>query len=379
MIVWHIHIDGFLKKYMEKSRILIVTPSYLPLLGGMEEQCYQLAKEFLAKNYVVDILTEQTLENFPLEENMEGVLVHRMKKPNRSSIFSYLRLAKDIFDYLRKNRDYKFIIIRTFTLHGLVTGFLKYFNILKIKTFITADTGGENDELDFLGKSIFKKILVLFFRAHDYINSISEINYTKLVKLGFPTEKITRISNGVDCREYDNSHYPEKINNFLFLAQLKKEKGLYELLAAFEKVIKKYPNSKLYIGGDGQEKENLIDHIEKKSLAGNIIYIGRINGKDRKAFYQKGECLVLPSYSEGFGLVYAEAAVMKRAIIATEVADLKQNFGDNIVFCKKRDTEDLCEKIIWMIEKFKKEDINYNEVIKKFDIKEVVNKILKLA
>lgn len=360
------------------KKILIVTPGYLPLLGGMEEQCFLLAKEFKNQGNDVDILTERTQADFLKFEKTEYADVYRIEKPNRRHIFGYIELAAQIIKFIKEHSNYDLIVIRTLTFPGLVLGMLKFLGILKIKTFITAETGGENDELDAIDRSFLKRLYVFVFSQHDFINSITDINFQKFIKLKFPVNKLTRIYNGVECEAYERSEYPEKVSNFLFIAQLRKEKGIYELLEAFRNFLKNKPHAMLFIAGEGPEREGVVDFINKNSLQTNIKYLGRISREEKANFYAKGDCLVLPSYSESFGLVFAEAAVNKRAIIATDVADLKKIYGKNILYCAKRDIEDLENCLNKMMEGYNKGSLDYDEAILKIDIRTTAKQILSL-
>jgi len=360
------------------KKILIVTPGYLPLLGGMEEQCYQIAKEFTSQGYSVDVLTEKTNAGFKQDEVMGGVHVHRVNDPNRESCLFIFSLYWQIYKFFKNHNDYVFIIIRTFTSYGLILGAMKLFKIIKTPTFITADTGGEIDELTPILNSKIKWLYRVLFNRHDYINSICRYNYKKYLEIGFNKNKLTKIYNGIDCSKYESYNYPDEVRDFLFIAQLKKEKGLYETIEAFVLLLDRYPEAKLYIAGDGPEFDNIKEKIANNNNENSITMMGRINAEQKDDFFEKGQCLVLPSYSEGFGLVYYEAALHKRAIIATDVGDVKDVFKEQIAVSKKRDIKDLYDKMLFSIEKLDLSVLNYDKIIEMVDIKKVIKEFENL-
>lgn len=364
---------------MKKNKILIITPGFLPLFGGMEEQCYLLAKSFVRRGIAVDILTEQTSKEFQRQEIIDGANVFRVRYVQKRDIFGYSSIAFDLIVFLIKNRnEYDFCIIRTLTYHAVVVGVLKFLKLFSTKTFVTAETGGENDDVVSLKNRKFFKMILFFLNKHDFLNSICIDNYVHYQELGFEKNKLTRIYNGIEIKQYLKNEYPEVLNKFLFLGRLNKAKGVYELLNAFKKVVKTYPQKKLFIGGDGDEKRGMIEFIEKNKLEENIIYEGFISNEKKEQFYAKGDCLVLPSYSEGFPISILEATVRKKTIIVTDVSDLKEVYGNRIVFCKKRDAEDLYEKMLYSIEKFDLATLNYDEIIKKMDIGNITDQIVHL-
>ena len=57
---------------------LIVTPQYLPMLGGMERECALLAEQFLRLGYEPMVITEQFGTDFPAEQMEDGVKVIRI-------------------------------------------------------------------------------------------------------------------------------------------------------------------------------------------------------------------------------------------------------------------------------------------------------------
>ncbi|HCC08708.1 TPA: hypothetical protein DEP81_01865 [Candidatus Woesebacteria bacterium] len=354
------------------KNVLIITPGFLPLLGGMEEQVYLLGKEMVNAGNTVTVLTEKTKPTFPSRENYDGINVKRVniifcRKFSLPLIFfSYV-------NHLIKNK-YDLIIVRTFTLPALVTGFLKRVGLLKTKTVVTAETGGVNDDIELISKRLFSNLIYYVIKGNDFFNCICDDNYRHLIKHKFPKEKITRIYNGINLSPFINSYYPKKINNYLFLGQLRKEKGIWELIKAFED--KKITNN-LYIGGDGPEKPLIIKYISKNNLKNKIFILGRISKEEKADFFSKGEALILPSYSEGFPLVILEAISRKKIIITTDVSDIRKIFGDNVYYCAKKDPESI-RKIINKLSKNDFKQPNYDIIKEVADIKSVSLQFLSI-
>lgn len=351
-------------------KILIITPGFWPLFGGMEEQCRLLAKSFIDLGYGVDILTEQTLPEFKEKEKFEGINIFRLRYVECRNWWAFVNLFIGIISFIYKKSDkYDFCIIRTFTFPCLVVGLLKLFG-LKLKTIVTAETGGENDDVIALKKSRLWRVLVFLAGRHDYHNAICEDNVKHFDVLGFDKKKLTRIYNGIDVGDYYELKYPKRIKSFLFLARLLGTKGLFELVEAFKIVSQKRPNVRLYVGGDGTDKEIFLQSI--KGYEDKIIYKGFVKKEEKNDFFDLGECLVLPSYSEGFPISILEAVAKKKVVIVTDVSDLKSLFGKNMLFCKKKNITDLAKKMLLVIDKARPFVLNYDKVIEKVDIKKVV-------
>lgn len=358
------------------KKIIIITPGFLPLLGGMEEQVYLLGKELIGLGNSVTVLTERTKSTFLSREIIEGINVERVNiLPYRfcsfpSIFYSYTK-------HLLKNR-YDLIIVRTFTFPAIVTGVLRRLKLINGKTVVTAETGGELDDIESISKRLFSKLIYYLIKGNDFFNCICEENYRHLTKHGFPQKRITRIYNGIDFEGYQSREYPNRICNFLFLGQLNKEKGIWELIHAMEELSFKNTKTKLFIGGDGPEKESIKKYIELKKLKETIIYQDRINREEKSKFFSQGECLVLPSYSEGFPLVIIEAAKYKKIILVTDVSDIKKIYGNRAFYCEKRDVESVKKQMLMLTRREISPKLNYDDVRAICDIRSIANQFLAL-
>ena len=112
----------------------------------------------------------------------------------------------------------------------------------------------------------------------------------------------------------DNKIKKEKY--ILGIGRLTRQKNFILLLNFFNKLIKKYPEYKLYILGDGEEKNILQNMILDYKLNDNVFLLGH---KDNVFKYLKSaDCFVLSSLWEDPGFVLAEAGIMNTNIISSD-------------------------------------------------------------
>ncbi len=357
------------------KKILIITPGFLPLLGGMEEQVYLLGKEFIRLGYKVTVLTERTKPEFSPHESIDGISVERVGRFN-SRIVSFPIIFYSYVKHLLHHK-YDLIIVRTFTFPAVVTGFLKKLGLIGCKTVITAETGGKNDDIEAIAKMPFSGVIYFLIKGNDYFNCLCEDNYKHLKKHNFPKNRITRIYNGISFKGYKNRVYPNKVENFLFLGQLRKEKGIWELVNAVKKLVAEGREIRLFIGGDGEEKRPLERFIKSNHLEKNIIYQGRISREEKDKFFSQGECLVLPSYSEGFPLVVIEAVKYKKLVLVTNVSDVNKLFGSRALYCDKKSVTSLKMKMLEAISFKPVIGFNYDDIREQCDIKNTAKQFLK--
>jgi len=126
-------------------------------------------------------------------------------------------------------------------------------------------------------------------------------------------------------RYIDNYHLIGK-KVFLFVGRLAPEKNIEYLIRSFIENHMLYPDSILILVGGGSEKyPELVEHIGKMihdaQSESYIIYVGRKEGIELRAWYSVGQVLILPSIYERFG------AVVNEALLAGEYVMVSQNAG----------------------------------------------------
>lgn len=95
---------------------------------------------------------------------------------------------------------------------------------------------------------------------------------------------------------------------FLFLGRLTPIKNVHSLIAAWASLKAQGISDqwKLWIAGDGDPE--YVRHLEDLARdSESIEFLGAINGERKTEVLSTASCLVLPSYSENFGIVVAEA------------------------------------------------------------------------
>jgi glycosyltransferase involved in cell wall biosynthesis len=109
------------------------------------------------------------------------------------------------------------------------------------------------------------------------------------------------------------SHYSQQnagcfnLPRFLFLGRLSAEKGLLDLLNAFSLVHAKIPGAHLDVIGAGPLEAELVDRVNELGLAEAITLHGPRNLSTIVPQFFNSVALVLPSYSEPWGLVVNES------------------------------------------------------------------------
>lgn len=127
---------------------------------------------------------------------------------------------------------------------------------------------------------------------------------------------------------------------FGFVGRVVPEKGINELLEAFDSINDKH--CRLMLVGPTEEVLRLKVDLYNKSLTNdNVVYTGQVN--NAAAFFAAFDFLVLPSYREGFGMVVLEAAAVGTPSIISNIngpTDFVHD-GVNGVICDVKSVESL--------------------------------------
>lgn len=165
----------------------------------------------------------------------------------------------------------------------------------------------------------FMDRLIVFFATHILVDSKSQRDF--LIKEGIvKPDKAKMIGHGSICGvdvkrfSFDNRVRDEirkqlgiPISDFvfIFIGRLKRDKGILDLIKAFSSIKEKYRNTHLLVVGPDEEgiKDSSLD---KTPYIESIHFVGIT--KEPEKYMSAADCLCLPSYREGFGLVVLEAA-----------------------------------------------------------------------
>lgn len=172
-------------------------------------------------------------------------------------------------------------------------------------------------------------------------------------------------------------------NNLLFLGKIGDRKGIFDLIDVFEKVVERFPDAKLYVGGDG-EIDKLKKIINSKKLSDNIIYVGWISGDEKDKLLKNCSFYVLPSYNEGMPMSVLEGMAYKNVTISTNVGGIPKVIQneENGIIINPGDKNKLYEYIIKLLNN---EDLrrklsnNARKTIEnKFDSMKNLDKLIKI-
>lgn len=129
-----------------------------------------------------------------------------------------------------------------------------------------------------------------------------------------------------------------------FAGSLTRNKGVEIIIDALRKIKSPDQIKEIIFAGDGSERKRFEE--ESKHLNMKVTFKGFLNRTELEQVYEHSHLILLPSESEGFPKVIAEAAAYGCVPIVSDVSSISMYFNDsNGYLLVKIDSDELAEKI----------------------------------
>ena len=196
-------------------------------------------------------------------------------------------------------------------------------------------------EWKILSKAINLSTKTIVIDGFSYDSLLEYFENDKIVKLPNPFD-LDKKRISVEC---DNAND----NKFItFIGWCIKEKGIEELLEAWDEVSPQYSDWKLQLIGpfDKQYKEKILKKFNMK----NVLIEGEQGHEEVMKKMACSSIFILPSYTEGFPNAVLEAMSAKKAIIATSVGAIPDMLEDNCgLVIPKQNKSEIVNSLIKLI------------------------------
>jgi glycosyltransferase involved in cell wall biosynthesis len=342
-------------------KICHITYDFPPTKGGVETHNYSLVKYLLKKGYDVDVIVlRSSLPKAQIAKASatvnKGIKVHDISpKPFPFWIFQVRKKIKkieeegkiDVFDIHSINHAFPFVFQKrkiVFSLHYFelncpgprvnpfpqpcISSFTKCWRCCGIKRYFEWK----------LTRCLAIKKTTKFMAKYDHMKKL-------IVKSGVGEDRIKVVPHWIDVDKnrkiMENSKLTivgvdEHNNIFVHVGRLSPEKGVMELLKAFNILIKKYKNAKLIFVGDGVLKTKMEDFCSKNNIDNNVIFVGAVKHDAIFKYLSITNYIVSCQLYDNYGWALLEYMCAVKPIIATNVgatSDILED-GYNALFAE---------------------------------------------
>lgn len=236
-------------------------------------------------------------------------------------------------------------------------------------TYVTEVNGTFEEELKILKKN---KLLIFLSNCVEQIcyrfaNKIITASPSLCIyikqKYKIKDDKILSIENGANIDLFkplnkdklrERLHFNKNYKYIGYSGGLKDWQGIDFIINSIPIVLKKLPNYRLIILGEGPERDNLINITEKLKIKDKIIFIDSVEYKKVPEYINLFDVCIcyLTKLKEGkYGTPFKvyEYLACGKPVILSEIEGISELFKDKVVLAKPENSEDLADKIISLI------------------------------
>jgi len=318
----------------------MLTWEYPPrIVGGLARHCWGLSRALARRGVEIHVVTLEFPET-PLEEEVDGVKVHRVKVEIGNPNFLVWVLLFNHFMEKRSGSLFRevgeFDIIHVHDWLTVLAGIsLKHTLNRSLVLTLHSTEMGRSGTLSSPDSSTKDSIEWWGTYEAKYIITVSDSLKSEVVDhFKVPEWKVVVIPNGIDVhvfeRNVDRSRVRARFgigpNDRLILAvgRLVPQKGFQFLIQAIPKIVARHPNVKLVMVGDGWMRGQLEDLIRRLGVGDRVITTGFISDSELIDLYLSADVLVVPSLYEPFGMVALEGMAAGLPVVVSNVGGLRQ-------------------------------------------------------
>lgn len=163
------------------------------------------------------------------------------------------------------------------------------------------------------------------------------------------SERIAVLENycNIPGESYDSGRNMKQV---LFLGELGRRKGCYDIPDIWEKVVRHVPEARLVMAGDG-ETEQIRRAFTERNIASQVIFPGWVRGEDKERLLRESAICLFPSYHEGMPMSVLEAMSYGMGVVTTAVGGIPGLIrnGESGYVRQPGDTEAMASDVILLL------------------------------
>ncbi len=305
-----IFVEEEIKELSKRCQVKVISPSpwFLPLRFFKKWHAYTRIPVHEIRNGI-EVFRPRTIM-FPKNFLFSSI--------GFSVYLSLLRCVREI------ERGFPFDLIHAHTAYpdGFAAAMLG--RALKRPTVVTLHGGDVNL---YFKRYLWRKLGVWALSRADRVIAVSDSLRRIVEEYGVERDKITVVPNGVDVTRFAPMPRAEalerlKLQNealrILYVGGIKRSKGIDYLLKAARKLVKTFHRPiQLLLVGEGEYEQEAKVLAEELEIADMVRFIGKRPNSEIPLWINASDLLVLPSLSEGFGVVLIEAMACGKPVVAT--------------------------------------------------------------
>lgn len=176
-----------------------------------------------------------------------------------------------------------------------------------------------------------RTIATLVCNRADRVRTVSKKVAEQAISAGVAAEKIVVLPSRCDTAQFDPEIWKEsgrvirhqlgweKNRIILFIGSLNISKSVGNIIDAFSLLLRRFPDARLLIVGDGSLREELLEQVKKLELVNAVFFFGGVSYDNVPSMLAAGDLFVSPSLDEGMPRSVLEAMSMRLPVVVTPV------------------------------------------------------------
>lgn len=310
--------------------------------GGAERVVANLSNYLIDKHKVSIVVTVPNDSAYPLNDKIKLISLDKNGE-NRGNILkrSYRRIMRlrktikkiepDVIVSLLPEPTYRLIIANSF---------------IKNKVIISVRNDPKVEYNTFLKKLIMK---ILYSRADGYIFQTDEARdfFSKNIR-----NRSVVIPNPINDDFIVRPFNGERVKKIVTVGRLVSQKNQKNLISAYNELLKKYNDYDLYIYGDGELKDALVNQCDNLQISDKVHFEGNVDNLKERIYDAK--MFVLASDYEGMPNALMEAMSLGIPCISTDCPCGGPRFliknNENGLLVPVNDIKALTDSMLYIIE-----------------------------
>jgi len=351
---------------------LIVTRSFPPEVGGMQNLMWGLANE-LSKHYMIKVFADYQDNH----KNFDEQVSFSIERVSGIKLLRKYRKAQLVNEFIKENKIESIIADHWKSLELIKTNKKKICLI-------------HSKEINHEKKSNLNKRVLDVLNNVDTVIANSEFTKNLAIKIGVDEERIIVINPGVNPAEDLNKKSTDKVENLLkqksprliTVSRYDKRKNHEKIIMALRNLKQIYPDIIYICVGHGDEEENIKKLVTELDLDEQVMFFKDISNELKNSLVAQSNIFVMPSIIykksvEGFGIAFIEAAqygIPSLGGIDGGAADAIDHEKTGLI-CDGNDLDAIYSSINSMLEN--KKYLEYGKAAKENSVKFKWNKIIE--
>lgn len=216
---------------------------------------------------------------------------------------------------LQRRGDIPFVV----TLHGTSFGeFASYFDVPLSSVNLNIIFGA-------VGEMLAAFLTNIEYKCADKVIAVSKATAEETVRFyRLPKERVVAIHNGIDLPSSTDLREENEEHTILSVGRLTWRKGYKYLIEAMPNVLSEYPNAKLLLVGEGDQRMPLVQHARKLGIENSVLFLGKVSAERLHSLYHEADVYVQPSLYEPLGITILEAMSMRKPVVASRVGGIPE-------------------------------------------------------